>query len=92
MPDLANNEPDIDHMYLYSTDLYVAKYQLVVNKRESKGLKYSNNLKAFIKYSDDMDYIIQVKTKKYWLCLMIKKLNISLVFITQCYFSVSKKN
>ena len=45
---LINHEPDIDKIYLYAKDLYEAKYQLLINKRESTGLKYLNDSKVFI--------------------------------------------
>ena len=32
-------------------------YQFLINKRESTGLKHFNDSKAFIEYSNDMDYI-----------------------------------
>ena len=51
---LINNEPDIDKIYLYTKDPYEAKYQLLINKRESTGLNYLNNSKAFIEYSNNM--------------------------------------
>ena len=56
---LINHEPDIDKIYLYAKDPYEAKYQLLINKRESTGLKYLNDSKAFIEYSNDMDGIYQ---------------------------------
>ena len=34
-----------------------SKYWLLINKRESTGLKYLNDSKAFIEYSNDMDDI-----------------------------------
>ena len=46
-------------MFLYSKDPYEAKYQLLINKRESTGLKYLNDSKAFIEYSNDLDDIYQ---------------------------------
>ena len=49
-----NNQPNIDKIYLYVQDPYEAKYQFLINKRESKGLKQFNDPKAFIKYSNDM--------------------------------------
>ena len=52
---LINNEPDIDKIYLYAKAPYEAKYQLLINKIESTGLKYLNNPKAFTEYSNDMD-------------------------------------
>ena len=54
---LIIEEPDIDKIYLYAKDPYEAKYQLLINKRESTGLKYLNDSKAFIEYSNDMDDI-----------------------------------
>ena len=37
---------------MYVKDLYEPKYQLLINKRESIGLKHFNDLKAFTKYSN----------------------------------------
>ena len=39
---------------MYAKDLYEPKYQFLINKRESIGLKYFNDPKAFIEYSNDM--------------------------------------
>ena len=39
MLNLINNQPDIDKTYLYVKDPYEAKYQFLINKRESTGLK-----------------------------------------------------
>ena len=39
---------DIDKIYLYAKDQYEAKYQFLINKRESPGLKHFNDPKAFI--------------------------------------------
>ena len=44
-------------MYLYATDPYEAKYQFLINKRESTGLKPFNDSRAFTEYSNDMDDI-----------------------------------
>ena len=54
---LINHEPDIDKIYLYAKDPFEAKYQLLINKRESTALKFLNDLKAFIEYSNDRDDI-----------------------------------
>ena len=54
---LINHEPDIDRIYLYAEDPYEAKYQLLINKGENTGLKYLNDSKGFIEYSNDMDDI-----------------------------------
>ena len=51
---LINNQPDIDKIYLYAKDPYEDKYQYLINKRESVGLKHFNDPKAFIEYSNDM--------------------------------------
>ena len=54
---LINNQPDIDKIYLYAKDPYEAKYQFLINKKESTGLKHFNDPKAFIEYSNDMQDI-----------------------------------
>ena len=51
---LLNNQPDIDKIYLYAKDPYKAKYQFLINKKESAGLNHFNDPKAFIEYSNDM--------------------------------------
>ena len=57
MSDLINNEPCIDKIYLCAEDPYKVKLQLLINKRENRGLKYFNDSKAFIEYSNDMNDI-----------------------------------
>ena len=118
---LINHEPDTDKKFLYAKDPYKAKYQMLINKRESAGLKYLNDSKAFIEYSNDMDYFYKNITeynpnKKRRILIVFddmiadmlsnkklnpivtelfirgRKLNISLVFITQSYFTVPKNN
>ena len=39
---------------MHAKDLYEPKYQFLINKRESTGLKHFNDPKAFIEYSNDM--------------------------------------
>ena len=51
---LINNQPDIDKIYLYAKDPYEAKYQFLINKRYSTGLKHFNDPKAFTEYSNDI--------------------------------------
>ena len=51
---LINNQPDIDKTYFYLKYPYEAKYQFLINKIESTGLKHFNDPKAFIEYSNDM--------------------------------------
>ena len=52
---LINHQLDIDKIYLYAKDPYEAKYQFLLNKRESTSLKYLNDSKAFIEYSNDIN-------------------------------------
>ena len=51
---LINNQPDIGKIYFYAKDTYEDKYQFLIKKRESIGLKHFNDPKAFIEYSNDM--------------------------------------
>ena len=51
---LIENQPDIDKIYLYAKDPHEAKYQYLINKRESVGINHFNDPKAFIKYSNNM--------------------------------------
>ena len=116
---LTNNQPDIDKIYLYAKDPYEDKYQFLIKKRESIGLKHFNDPKAFIEYSNDMHDVYKnindynpdkenkilivfddmiadmINSKKLnsivtELFIRGRKLNISLVFITQSYFKVPK--
>ena len=86
---LMNNQPDIDKIYLYAKDPYEAKYQYLINKREKVGL---DNFKDHFK--DDMiaDMINIKKLNPVVTELFIRgrKLNISIVFITQSCFKVPK--
>ena len=113
------HQPGIDKIYLYTKNSYESKYQLLINKGESTGLKHLNYSKAFIEYSNDLDDIYKnieeckpskkrkilfvfddgiadmLNNKKYnpmvtELFIRDRKLNISLVFITQSYFAVPK--
>ena len=116
---LIESKPDIDKIYLYAKDLYEAKYQYLINKREGVGIDHFNDPKAFIEYSNDMhdvykniddynpdkenkilivfddmiaDMIHNKKINSIVTKLFIRgrKLNISLVFITQSYFKAPK--
>ena len=49
---LINNQPVIDKIYLYAKDPYEAKYQFLIHKRESTGVKHFNDSKAYIECSD----------------------------------------
>ena len=57
MLNLVNHEADIGEIYLYAKDPYKAKYEFLFMKRESTCLKYLNDSKVFIEYSNDMDDI-----------------------------------
>ena len=92
---------------------------MLINKREQAGIRFNNNLTAFIEYSNSMDDILSniedynKKRKRKFLIIFddmishvmsdkkaqqilkdlsirCRKLNISLCFLTQSYFSVSK--
>ena len=45
----------IDKMYLYARDLNEPKYQFLIKNYEDVGIKYLNDQKAFIEYSQCMD-------------------------------------
>ena len=47
---LIKNQQDINKIYLYAKDPYEDKYEHLINKRESVGLKHFNDPKAFIEY------------------------------------------
>ena len=75
---LINNEPDIDKIYSHGKYPHEAKYQLLINKRESTGLKYLNDSKPFIKCSNDSIFIkilkIIIQIIRLLICLVIKNL------------------
>ena len=54
---LISHQPDIDKKNLYVNDPYDAKYQFLIKKQESTGLKHLNDSESFIEYSNDMDDI-----------------------------------
>ena len=54
---LISDQPDIEKTYLNVKDPYEATYQLLINIRERTGLNHLNDFKAFIEYTNDMDYI-----------------------------------
>ena len=116
---LINNQPDIDKIYLYAKDLYEAKNQYLINKREKVGLDHFDGSKPFIEYSNDMQDVYKniegynlgkkrkilivfddmianmINNKKLnpivtELFIRGRKLNISIVVITQSYFKVPK--
>ena len=54
---LISYQPDIDKTYLNPKDPYETKYQFLISKLESIGVKHFNDSKAFIEHSNDMDDI-----------------------------------
>ena len=93
-------QPDINKTYLYTKDPYEAKYQFLINKRKSTRLKSiliilkllfnpNKKRKILIVFGD---MIVDILSKKKpnpivpELFIRGRKLNISVVFITQPYF------
>ena len=56
---LIDEETNIDKIYLYAKDAHEAKYQFLINRKESTGLKHFNDSKAFIEYTNDMDDVYE---------------------------------
>ena len=55
---LINNLNPSDKIYFYAKGIHEPKYEYLINKREQAGIKNLNDPKAFIEYSDDMDYVL----------------------------------
>ena len=89
---MIQSQPYIDKIYLFAKDPYEAKYQFLTNKRESVGLNRLNDPKAFIEYFNDMQKVKNKELNSIVTELFIRgrKLNFSLVFITQSFFKVPK--
>ena len=47
----------IDKIHMYAKDLNEPKHQFLIKKRENVGIKYLNDPKAFIEYSQYMDNV-----------------------------------
>ena len=56
---IISHQPHIDKIYLYGKDLYEAKYQVLVNKIKSTGLKHFRDSKAFIEHTNAVDDIFK---------------------------------
>ena len=54
---IIDNQRDIDKIYLYPKDTYEAKYQYLINKCEKVVLNHCDDPKAFVDYSNDMQYV-----------------------------------
>ena len=64
---LINHEPDIDKTYLCAKDQYNAKYQLLINKRESKMIQklLLNSQMMWMIFIKILKNTIQIKNEKY---------------------------
>ena len=54
---LIIHQPNIDRISVFAKDPYEGKYQLLINKRESTGLKHINNFKGSIECSNEMVFL-----------------------------------
>ena len=61
---IISHQPHVDKIYFYGKDLYEAKYQVLVDKIKSTGIKHFNDSKAFIEHTKDMDDIYK-STEQY---------------------------
>ena len=52
---LTSYQQDIYKIHLYAKDLDKPKYQLLIEKRKDTGIKYLNNRRAFIEYSNTIE-------------------------------------
>ena len=55
IPDLINEQNDIDKIYLYARDLNEPKTKILIKKREDAGIKHLNDPNVFTEYSNMMD-------------------------------------
>ena len=60
---LISQQRDINKIYSYAQDPHEAKHQFLINKRKNTGSKHLNHSKAFIEYSNNMDYIYKIIEK-----------------------------
>ena len=56
---LISQHSGIDKVYLYAKDLSKPKYEFLVRKCESVGVKHCNDLNAFIECSNTMDDVYE---------------------------------
>ena len=59
MLNLIKEQDDIDKIYLYAKDFNEPNYQFLIENRENTGIKYLNDQKAFIKYSNSVDDVYE---------------------------------
>ena len=95
---LINEQRDIDKMYLYAKDLSESKYEHLINNlmkiyENTDDYNVNRKIKVLIVF---YDMIADIMTNKKFqsiikeLFIRCRKVNTSLVFITQSYFSVPK--
>ena len=77
---LINHEPDIDKIYLYGKDQYEAKYQLLINKRESTQASSILMIQKLL-LNTQMIWMIFIKI------LMIQTKNIDCVPWYNCWYA-----
>ena len=53
---LISHQPDSDKIYLYAKNPFEAKYEYLINICEKVGLNRYDDPKAFMDYSNDMQY------------------------------------
>ena len=56
---IKHQRPGIDKIYLSAKDPFKSKYQLFINGRDKVGIKTLKNPKAFIAYSQTIDYVLE---------------------------------
>ena len=54
---LTNKQPGIDKICIYAKDPYESEYQYLIRKREKADLNNYDDLKAFTKYSNNMQEV-----------------------------------
>lgn len=64
MLNLINNRPDSDIIYSYAKNTHKRKCKLLIDTRESVGLKHCNEPKDFIEYTSVIDDVYE-RTDEY---------------------------
>ena len=59
LPNLINEQNDIDKIYLYVRDLNEPKYKILIKKREDAGIKHLNDPNSFIECSNTMNDVYE---------------------------------
>lgn len=57
IPNLNNNESDIDKVHVNLQDPYEYKYQYFISKEKFKFKKYFDNLNSFIEFSNKLQIL-----------------------------------